>query len=458
MRIKLTNTLSGKLEIFEPLGNKKITMYVCGPTVYDDPHIGNARAIVVYDLLYRLLKAVYEDYEVIYVRNITDIDDKIIQRAAKENISIQDLTERVTARFHKDCEFLECISPTHEPKASEHLSAMHEIIDLLIEKGHAYESFNHVYFSVSSFADYGKLANREISQLIAGARIDVDASKKNAGDFVLWKPAEEGEPFYDSKWCRGRPGWHIECSAMSYKFLGSEFDIHGGGSDLMFPHHTNEIAQSCCAFPGSSYAKTWVHNGFVTVSGEKMSKSLGNFITIKNIADMNISGQVLRMLLLSANYRTPLDYSPKLLRDITSNIHYLYRALRDFSNFSIINFKNLPSEFTEPLLNDLNTSGAIAYLYELATNLNKTKDQNLANILYSCGKFLGLFSVSPEQWLKDGIDAELVEQLLQDRAEAKKQKNWLEADRIRLHLNEMGVEIEDKKDGYTQWSMKKSIT
>ncbi|NDB81833.1 MAG: cysteine--tRNA ligase [Alphaproteobacteria bacterium] len=452
MQIKLTNTLSRKLEAFKPAGNKKIQLYVCGPTVYDHPHIGNARALVVYDLLYRLLIAVYEDYEVIYVRNITDIDDKIIIRSQEEGINITDLTSKITESFHNSCNYLNCLTPTFEPKASEHLDTMEYIISKLIENKCAYESENHIYFSVESFEKYGELANKNIKNLKAGARIEIAEAKRNSADFVLWKPAGNDELGFNSRWGRGRPGWHIECSAMSYKFLGVDFDIHGGGADLMFPHHSNEIAQSCSAFPGSSYARFWIHNGFVTVKGEKMSKSLGNFITVNDLEQQKINGEVVRMALLSSNYRAPLDYNIKLLHDMETNLHYFYRALRDFDNLDTIPFKNLPEEFTSPILDDLNTSLAIAYMTKLSGIVNKEKDPQKASLLFSCGKFLGIFNQSPKIWLEGNSDNETIEKLIAERLSAKQEKNWIVADNIRNKLIDMGVLLEDTKDGKTIWT------
>ncbi|MDX1916984.1 MAG: cysteine--tRNA ligase, partial [Rickettsiaceae bacterium] len=434
--------------------DNKIKMYVCGPTVYDDPHIGNGRSLVVYDLLYRLLKEVYHNYEIIYIRNITDIDDKIIDRASKENISTSELTSRVIASFNQSCKYLNCLAPTIEPKASENLDVMEFIIEKLIENKCAYISDQHVYFSVASYKEYGKLANRTLDELQIGARIKLSASKKDPEDFVLWKPAEINEVGFESKFGKGRPGWHIECSAMSYKFLGENFDIHGGGADLMFPHHSNEIAQSCSAFPGSFYARFWVHNGFVTRSGEKMSKSLGNFITILDFAKQNIDGEILRIALLSSHYRSPLDFSDKLLNDIESNVTYLYRTLRNFEEIKLVKFQDLPSEFRDPLLDDLNISPSIAYMMELASRLNKEPRKKDAEILYSCGRFLGIFNQTPTIWLQGKHHRETIEQLIQERLNAKKTKDWQLADNLRQRLLDMGIVLEDTKEGKTLWSKK----
>ena len=282
MSLKLSNTLTRKKEIFQPIKKSEIGMYVCGPTVYDYPHVGNARPLVVFDVLYRVLMEFYEDYKINYVRNITDIDDKIIEAAKKKNISIKEITDKVTKDFHDDCKFLGCLNPTHEPKATEHLDEMINLIAKLIELGFAYESNKHVYFEVSKFKEYGKLSNKKVEDLISGSRVEISENKKNAGDFVLWKPSNEAEPSWDSPFGPGRPGWHLECSAMSEKYLGVHFDIHGGGLDLIFPHHENEIAQSVCCNQNDKFANYWIHNGYVTVDKQKMSKSLGNFITIND--------------------------------------------------------------------------------------------------------------------------------------------------------------------------------
>ena len=294
MDIFLTNNLTNKKEQFVPKDKKHIGMYVCGPTVYDDPHIGNARPLVIFDILYKVLKNNYS--AVTYVRNITDIDDKIIKSSQEKNISTKELTEKVTNNFSKDCEFLNCENPTHQPKATEHIDLMIEMINELIKKNFAYENNNHVYFEVKKFSDYGKLSNKKLEDLIAGSRIEISDNKKNSEDFVLWKPSNKDEPYWDSPWGKGRPGWHLECSAMSKKFLGNEFDIHGGGIDLIFPHHENEIAQSRCANETKTFANYWVHNAFITMSNEKMAKSQGNILKISDFRK-KISGQVLRLAL-----------------------------------------------------------------------------------------------------------------------------------------------------------------
>jgi cysteinyl-tRNA synthetase len=451
MQLKLTNTLSNKLEIFTPINNKKIGMYVCGPTIYDNPHIGNGRAIVAYDVLYRILSQIYGSTNIIYVRNITDVDDKIIDRAARDNITIDNLTSMVDKIFHDDCEYLGCISPNFEPRATETIPEMIEIISKLLNKGHAYIYSGCVYFNTSTYKDYGKLAGRDLNKLISGARLEVDKNKKNPADFVLWKPYENSTCSFDSPFGRGRPGWHIECSAMSHKYLGTDFDIHGGGADLMFPHHTNEIAQSCCAFEESKFARYWVHNGFLTVEGEKMSKSLGNFVTIKNLRDAGTDGEVIRMVLLSTHYRSPLDYNNKLIKDVKSNLDYLYRSLENFSEENMLGLENLPEGFKNALLNDLNIPLAFSEMLATAKEIFKNpNDDSLKLILKSCGNVLGILSKNSQDWFGKTESDEKIEKLILERAKAKESKNWDTADRIREELKSQGIILEDSQ-GKTSW-------
>ena len=308
--LNLFNTLSNKKEKFTPLNNNKVGMYVCGPTVYDFPHIGNARPLVVFDVLFRLLQNLYGKNKVSYVRNITDIDDKIIESSKKNKKSIKELTETITKSFHEDCKYLNCLRPTFEPKATDHIKGMINMVSNLLKNKHAYENGKHVYFSVSSFKKYGTLSNKNSDQLVAGSRVEVSKYKKDPLDFVLWKPSDEKDPGWDSPWGRGRPGWHLECSVMSEKFLGKQFDIHGGGLDLVFPHHENEIAQSCCANKTENFANYWLHNGFVTFDKEKMSKSIGNIVTINKLRK-NVNGQVVRLALLSSHYQPTLHWNEK---------------------------------------------------------------------------------------------------------------------------------------------------
>lgn len=451
--LKFTNTLSRKLETFEPLDNKKIGMYVCGPTVYDKPHIGNARSNVVYDILYRTLIGIYGFDNITYVRNLTDIDDKIINRSLEEKIDIYELTNSVTEIFHNDCDYLNCLRPNHEPKATEFVDQMIDIISKLIDAGHAYIANNHVYFDVNSYNEYGKLAGRDLEKLIDGARINVEEAKKNPADFVLWKPDNNEKFSFQSPFGMGRPGWHIECSAMSHNFLGTNFDIHGGGADLMFPHHTNEIAQSCCAFKGSKYAKYWIHNGFLTSKGEKMSKSLGNFVTTSDIRDSGIDGEQLRLLLLGTHYRSPLDYNDKSMSDSKMNLDYLYRTKEHTENTDLenISFENLDKIFKESLLDDLNTHKAITRLLEIAKIINKgDKSEELHSQFISCANFIGILNKSSREWFKTENPNIEIENLINKRNEAKLNKDFDTADKIREELSSMGITLEDSANG-TKW-------
>ena len=377
--IFLTNNLSNKKEKFVPIDDKHVGMYVCGPTVYDDPHIGNARPIVIFDILFKILKSKFSS--VTYVRNITDVDDKIIKSSNEKNISISDLTEAVIKSFSKDCNYLNCENPTQQPKATEHIGLMIEMISELIKKGFAYENNKHVYFEVKKFDDYGKLSNKKLEDLIAGSRVEVSDNKKNSEDFVLWKPSIEKEPSWDSPWGGGRPGWHLECSAMSKKFLGNEFDIHGGGIDLIFPHHENEIAQSRCANDTKVFANYWLHNAFITMSNEKMAKSQGNILKIKDFRN-KVSGQVLRLALISAHYKQPLDWNDKLLEDCQNTIDKWYNAYLP-SN------KDVNDEIIQPLYDDINTPGYIANLHKLYDKANKGNDED-KQIFNSACNFIGL--------------------------------------------------------------------
>jgi cysteinyl-tRNA synthetase len=447
MDIFLTNNLTNKKEQFIPKDKKNIGMYVCGPTVYDDPHIGNARPLVIFDILYKILKNNYSSVN--YVRNITDIDDKIIKSSQEQNITTKDLTQRVTQSFLKDCEFLNCENPTHQPKATEHIDLMIKMINELIEKGFAYKNNNHVYFEVKKFSDYGKLSNKKLEDLIAGSRVEVSDNKKNSEDFVLWKPSNEDEPSWDSPWGEGRPGWHIECSAMSKKFLGNEFDIHGGGIDLIFPHHENEIAQSRCANESKVFANYWVHNAFITLSNEKMAKSQGNILRIKDFRN-KISGQVLRLALMSAHYKQPLDWNDKLLNDCYNTLNKWYSIYS--SNLSNV---KIADEILRPLYDDLNTPGYIANLHQLFEKASKGKDKEL---FVSACKFIGLFNENNEQWQnykknKLSISESEIQEKIDLRNKARKNKDYKEADQIRDELLDKGVLIEDK-DGKTNWKFK----
>ena len=447
MDIFLTNNLSNKKELFVPKEKKNVGMYVCGPTVYDDPHIGNARPLVIFDILFKLLKNEFQT--VTYVRNITDIDDKIIKSSQEQKISTTELTGKVTSSFFKDCEFLNCENPTHQPKATEHIELMIKMINDLIKKGFAYENKNHVYFEVKKFSDYGKLSNKNLEDLVAGSRVEISENKKNSEDFVLWKPSNTDEPAWDSPWGKGRPGWHLECSAMSKKFLGNEFDIHGGGIDLIFPHHENEIAQSRCANDTKVFANYWVHNAFITMSNEKMAKSQGNILKIKDFRN-KISGQIIRLALMSTHYKQPLDWNDKLLSDCESTLDKWYKVYS-----SDVKSVKVSDEILKPLYEDLNTPGYIANLHKLYEKANK--GENIDLFVSAC-KFIGLMNETSQQWnefkkKRVSLTESEIENMLSLRDKARENKNYKEADRIRDELSDKGVLIEDK-DGKTLWKFK----
>ncbi|WP_440633473.1 cysteine--tRNA ligase [Candidatus Pelagibacter sp. HIMB1485] len=447
--IFLTNNLTNKKEKFVPIDEQNIRMYVCGPTVYDDPHIGNARPIVVFDILYKIFKKKY--LKVTYVRNITDVDDKIIKSSKENNISISKLTNKVTESFGEDCNYLNCETPTHQPKATENIDLMIEMVSELIKKGFAYENKNHVYFEVKKFNDYGQLSNKKLEDLIAGSRIEISENKKNSEDFVLWKPSASDEPSWDSPWGKGRPGWHLECSAMSKKFLGDEFDVHGGGIDLIFPHHENEIAQSRCANGTKVFANYWLHNAFITMSNEKMAKSQGNILKIKDFRN-KISGQILRLALMSAHYKQPLDWNDKLLEDCQNTINKWYNVYVDSKKNT-----DISDEILEPLYDDLNTPGYIANLHKLYEKAQKGDDNDKALFVSAC-RFVGLLNQNKEQWLsfkksKASISEEEILKKIDERNKAREEKNYEEADKIRKELSDKGVLIADK-DGKTIWKFK----
>lgn len=459
MPLSLYNTLSRQTEVFLPLDPQVIRMYVCGPTVYDRPHIGNARAVVVYDVLFRILQHLYP--QVMYVRNITDVDDKINAAARARNESIQHLTQRITQEFHLDMRELGNLPPTLEPKATEHIDEMIFLIQQLLQKRHAYEREGHVFFSVKSDPHYGKLSGRTLEEMIAGARVEISELKQHPADFVLWKPADqEDDPSaqFSSPWGWGRPGWHIECSAMSTKYLGENFDIHGGGADLMFPHHTNEIAQSCCAFPGSLFAQYWVHNGFVTVQGTKMSKSLGNFITVRELLEQGIAGEVIRYVLLSTHYRKPLDWNEKAVQDAQKALDNFYRTLGESEDMTLFSDPLLqaPESFLHTLKQDLNTPEALTFLHGITKQIHKTANpqekQQLTCQLFKAGQMIGFFNHHPSEWFqKNQTNSEEIDAFIAARKQAKLQKNYAESDRIRNLLLKQGIILEDKPDGTTQW-------
>ena len=446
--LKLTNSLTRKKEVFKPNNIKKISLYACGPTVYESPHVGNARTLVVFDVLFRVLKVLYNS-NVTYVRNITDVDDKIIEASQNNKEDINEITNRVIKIFHENCKSLNCLKPTIEPKATEHVTDMIEMTSSLIKKGFAYENKNHVFFAVSKFKDYGKLSNKNLDELKAGSRIEISDLKKNPMDFVLWKPSNEKEPGWDSPWGRGRPGWHLECSAMSEKYLGKNLDIHGGGLDLIFPHHENEIAQSCCNNNTKNFANYWVHNGFVTINNEKMSKSLGNIISITD-ATKKYSGQVVRLALLSAHYSQPLDWNNKLLENQRATIEKWYQLYEE-------NNEEIPLKEIDMLLDDLNTPGFIAKIHELYANANKG-DEKSKKFFNSACKLIGLFDLTKNEWeefkkVGKDISEEFIEKKIKERLVAKQKGDYKLADKIRVELASKGVIIEDKKE-QTTWKFK----
>ncbi len=442
MTLKLYNTLSRSKEEFRPIDPENVRMYVCGPTVYDFAHIGNARPIIVFDVLYRLLRHVFGADKVTYARNITDIDDKINARAAQEGCSIRDLTERTADQFHADIAELGVLEPDVEPRATETIPEMIELIERLVTKGHAYEADGHVLFNVPSMADYGALSRRSLDEMIAGARVDVAPYKKDATDFVLWKPSDDDTPGWDSPWGRGRPGWHIECSAMSWKHLGEMFDIHGGGIDLQFPHHENEIAQSRCAFGHGAMANYWMHNGFLQVEGRKMAKSEGNFVTIHQLLQ-DWPGEVLRLNMLKTHYRQPIDWTEKSLEESWASLRNWY-GRTDLATAR----PGFSDAVLSALADDLNTPMAIAELHKLDGDA-------LAGTLAALG-FSGKLTDPRERQ----VDAGKVLGLINARANARANKDWAEADRIRDELDAMGIQLKDAKDSgtgelVTTWEVKR---
>jgi len=449
--IFLTNSLGNKKEKFVPINKNKIGMYVCGPTVYDDPHIGNARPLVVFDILFRVLKCKFGDKNVSYVRNITDIDDKIIQSSIEKNITTDDLTKKITKKFHEDCDYLNCQKPSFEPKATENIFLMIEMINVLLQKGYAYLNNKHVYFEVKKFKDYGNLSNKNLDELIAGSRVEISENKKNPEDFVLWKPSKDNEPYWDSPWGKGRPGWHLECSVMSKKYLGEKFDIHGGGMDLIFPHHENEIAQSRCANENESFANYWIHNGFITMSNEKMAKSQGNILKISDFKN-NVSGQVLRLALMSTHYKQPLDWNDKLINQCQNTINKWYECYIELKKPALI-----PEDYLTPLYDDLNTPGYIANLHKLFEKSQKG-DLKDKEIFTSACNFIGLLTNTKKEWIefkknKSALTEKEILTKINERNKARENKNYKLADQIRNELIDKGVLIEDT-DGKTTWKFK----
>ena len=477
--LRIYNTLSKQKEPFQPITPGKVGIYVCGPTVYDACHIGHARSMVVFDVIVRYLRAV--GYEVTYVRNFTDVDDKIINRANERGVSIQELSQEHIRGFYQDMDALNVERATVEPKATEHIDDIVKVVERLVSHGHAYEAGGDVFYAVETFEEYGKLSGRRLEEMEAGARVEVDERKRNPFDFVLWKSAKPGEPMWDSPWGKGRPGWHIECTAMSTRFLGEHFDIHGGGKDLIFPHHENEIAQSRGAFD-SKFVNVWIHNGFLRIDQEKMSKSLGNFLTIKELL-RQYHPEALRVFLLSNHYRSPIDYSDQAMTEATAGLEKIYallerldQALQSFDIGEDHSPGPVWSSFCEAMDDDFNTARGIGIVFETIRETNRLMDdmprnpgeQDLARLalvradLRRIGGVLGILTETPSQFFaqkksqlleQKGVDEAAIERLIAERTEARKNKDWARADEIRDELSAMHILIEDRPDG-TIWRTK----
>lgn len=469
MSLELYNTRKRKKEPFVPVDPQRLTMYVCGPTVYNRVHIGNARPAVVFDLLYRVLNTLYP--KVVYARNITDIDDKIMHAAAQLGEPIEVLSQRFAQAYFEDMAALNNVTPDIQPYATEHIPQMISMVERLVEQGHAYAAEGHVLFAVQSMADYGKLSNRNLEDMLAGARVEVAPYKQYAGDFVLWKPSQASEPGWDSPWGRGRPGWHLECSAMIETHLGETIDIHGGGRDLVFPHHENELAQSQCAHGGKRFVNYWMHNGYINIDGEKMSKSLGNFRLVNDLLQ-HYAGESLRFALLSAQYRSELNFSAELLDQAKASLDNLYGILKSTAldtnaSSESIDTAQAPLPIEElqrepcyiALLDDLNTPIAIRELHALAKQLSQApagaEQQLLRRRLLGCAKLMGLLQQSPVAWFQTAIGqqqiaADEVERLIAERSAAKNAKDYAKSDSIRGSLLERGIVLEDSREG-TSW-------
>ncbi|MGH7104693.1 MAG: cysteine--tRNA ligase [Acetobacteraceae bacterium] len=446
MDLYFHNSLTRRRERFVPLDPGHVRVYVCGPTVYDLAHLGNARAVVVFDALVRLLRHTFP--RVTYVRNITDVEDKIITRSAESGEKIPDLTRRTTAEFHADMAALGALPPDLEPRATTHIGDMITLIERLVANGHAYAAEGHVLFAVASFAAYGDLSGRSREDMIAGARVEIAPYKRDPADFVLWKPSAPDQPGWDSPWGRGRPGWHIECSAMSWRHLGTDFDIHGGGSDLLFPHHENEIAQSCSAFPGSHFARVWLHNGMLRVSGEKMAKSLGNFLTVRDALAL-APGEAVRLLLLKTHYRSELDFSQGALTEARHELDRFYRALaRHQARPPGRPDAPVPDQVEAALADDFNTPAALAALHPLADRA-LAADPEAAASLAAAGALLGLLEADPAHWFQTGVDRPAIEAAIASRVEARKARDFARADAIRADLAARGILLEDGPGGTT---------
>src|SRR6516225_3618419 len=459
MSLTLYNTLTRRKEPFEPMDPTRIGLYVCGPTVYDRAHIGNARAVVAFDVLYRVLRHEYGADHVTYVRNITDVEDKIMAAARASGQTIDQVTGRTTAQFHADMAALGNLPPDIEPRATEYIPQMIAMIERLIASGHAYAAEGHALFRVTSYAKYGALSRRSRADMIAGARVEIAPYKEDPGDFVLWKPSNPEQPGWDSPWGRGRPGWHIECSAMSETELGETFDIHGGGLDLIFPHHENEIAQSVCAHAGHSFARYWLHSGMLTVGGVKMAKSEGNFITVRD-ALAEAPGEVIRLALLTAHYRDPLDWTNDRLRQARQSLDRFYRAL-SLTRVAVLERFGEEDEALRPvreaLDDDMNTPLALAELHELAGAVNRASSDGersaLQEALATGGRLMGLLERDPREWLQGDASADIfpVQLKIAARRAAREERRFAEADRIRAELAAEGIILEDKPDGTTSW-------
>ena len=481
MALKVYNTISGKKEDFTPVSEGKVKLYVCGVTVYDHCHIGHARSAIVFDTIFRYLRT--KGYDVTYVRNFTDIDDKIIRRSREENMPWQEVGQKYIASFYEDMDALGIMRPTHEPRATDHIGDMIALVDALIKKGHAYNVDGDVYFSVDSFRNYGELSKRPLEEMMSGARVEVDEKKKNPLDFALWKASKEGEPSWDAPFGKGRPGWHIECSAMSTLFLGNPFDIHGGGKDLVFPHHENEKAQTEAA-TGGKFVNYWVHNGFVNIDREKMSKSIGNTLSIKEFLK-EYHPEVLRLFYLSNHYRSPVDYSSQSIDDANTALQRLYytrqRALdvqkgKSFEARSFGEAEEINKKFIEAMDDDFNTALALSYIFELSKEINRMvdeKDASAISLIASANQMfeslagtLGLLEDNLESFenqakirhlARMGLDASFVEDAINDRIEARKNKDFQKADEIRNMLVEKGIILLDTPKG-TQWRIKTSVS
>jgi len=440
------NTLTRQKEPLEPIEPGKVGFYVCGPTVYDLIHLGNARPLVVFDVLFRLLNLDFGERNVKYVRNITDVEDKINAAAKERGIAISDLTATTTERFHEDAAALGCLEPTVEPRATAHIPEMITLMETLIARGHAYVADGHVLFDVPSYEPYGKLSGNSRDEIVAGARVDVAPYKKDAADFVLWKPSTDDQPGWESPWGFGRPGWHLECSAMSHKHLGANFDIHGGGRDLIFPHHENEVAQTCAADPESGFARMWMHNGYLSVDGEKMSKSLGNFHTVRDLLE-DWPGEALRFALLTAQYRQPLDFTFDLLKQAKASLDRFYNALAQSAEPAA---GPVPDDVLAALNDDLNSPQAIFIMHSLADGVFRG-EKGAGAALRGAGAVMGLLQSSAKEWFQSGDDDEAgeIEDLIAQRLAARANKDFAEADRIRDDLKARGIDLMDGPEGTT---------